>query len=258
MANNKIPSRGAKLLAVSGQETNFLIYRDLSKTGDKRPATDFDRVVSSGTIVCDNTGSPWLVVFGYKHNMKESTGHVLVDDSGIMWQDQPIESTPALPIPGFVRANFSSDGKGVLSWAPVSGAAVEIEVAPTAQGPYRLVAVFNDGAGEYSINRLTEGNGLYYRLRSSNEYADSAYSVPFHVVGDRGSDSAPVVKRKINAQPEAKEACAVMTETENGQTANLSADEPIIGWMRTNIQMMLAIGAAVIVALMMVAVARRP
>lgn len=266
MATNPIPSRGAKLLAVSGQENHFFIYRDVSKTSDSRRAADFDRVVSAGTLSTDTTGSVWLSVFGYKNDSKDSQGYVLIDDQGTIWEGQPFVSKPAPEIPGPVKIESLSGGKGVLSWTPIADAAVEIEFASTVQGPFRLIAIFRGGGSSYDINNLTEGVIFYYRVRSTNDYGESEYS---NIVSVTAVDSAESSTLEL-VGPAIASPATPGTQQKVNQHLNKSAiddadvvptqtEQPIITWVRRNPVYTLTIGAGIVVALMMIILAgRRP
>lgn len=261
MATNPIPSRGAKLLAVSGQEDNFFIYGDVDKSNDSQHAKDFDRVVSSGTISTDTTGSVWLKVFGYKCNKKDSVGYVLIDDHGIVWEDQPFVSMPAPEMPISVKVESLSGPKGVISWTPILNTAVEIEFASASQGPFRLIAISRLGGGSYDIMNLVKGVTFYYRLRSTNDYGESRYAPVVSAtyvnginVPAKATVTADVVPDSTSPKTASDNDQSTSVDTRN---ATLPEEQPIITWIRCNPILTLTFGAGVIVTLMMIIVAGR-
>ncbi|GEM_PF-6139080 len=272
MANNKILSRGARLLAMPNQDDNFSIYQDLTKTSDSRLAKGFDRVVSSGTVSADNTGSPWLKVFGYKSDRREATGYVLLDDNGTIWQDQPIEAKPAPGVPESIKIVYGSAGKAVLSWEPIADAAVEIESASIVQGPFSLIAISRVGGSSYDINNLAQGILSYFRLRSTNDFGESQYSNIVTATAIDGNDKSPDTTGTTVTSPalpdappyvappsidNAPDIYASPIQDDKIETSTSSSEEPIITWMKGNIGLVLTIGGAVIISLMMLIVARR-
>jgi hypothetical protein len=256
MAEKPTPPRGARLLAVSGQDDNFILYGNLTKTiidDNWHNYQDFERVISTGSVVTATDGTKWLIGSGYRGDERLYDGYIPYTDRDKIWYDLPTVQVPAPNRPAQSTAVAMPGIRVGLSFTAVAGAAIEVERATAQAGPFTKVGTAKTGETSYTDVNLKPLTDYYYRLRASNDNGDSTYTdvmlvttlaevTPVGAPTPTPTTSTPTV----NTLPSSMPAVTNVTTQQN----------PTKSWLESNLMVVL-IGGGLLVAVIVAIVSTR-
>ena len=260
MAEKSTPPRGARLLPVAGQEDLFTLHGYLTKTivdDNWHNVQDFDRVISSGSIVTGTDGSKWLVGYGYRGEDKAYEGYIFYADRDKIWYDLPTVQVPAPNRPAQSTAVAIPGIRVGLSFTAVADAAIEVERASAKAGPFTKIGTAKTGETSYTDVNLKPSTDYYYRLRASNDNGDSTYTDVMLVT--TLAEVTPVVAPTPTptATPTTSTPTASTSPSSTPASTNFNAQQnPTKSWLENNIMVVL-IGGGLLVAVIVAIVSNR-
>lgn len=173
-----IPPVGARLLAVSGQEPNFVLWNYLVKQpidDGWHNYADFDRVLSNGNLVTGTDGKKWLKATGYNGDQPAFTGNVYYEDRDVNWYDLPTELIPIPNVIGNLAAKAASISEIDLMWSNPDRASTELERSEDMNGPFTKVKSSTGEAVGWADKNLKANTQYFYRIRAVGASGSSPY-----------------------------------------------------------------------------------
>lgn len=259
------PPAGARLLPVSGQEPNFILWNFLVK----RPLDDgwhnygdFSKVQSTGQIVAGTDGKKWLKADGYNGETIAFTGYVYLEDRDVNWYDVPTELIPVPDTPTNLSVTAGSSTELNLMWTNPGGSSIEVERGLSGAGPFAKINSTTNNIVGYTDRNRTPNTTYFYRIRAVNASGASPYSEVIEMKTPETPPPAPAPTPAAEpAPPPVTPAIPPASLMALEILANLP--KPMVAatpakksWLETNLTLVLA-GVGVLVLVVLVVIAKR-
>lgn len=260
MAEKQTPPKGARLLAVAGQEDNFILYNYLVKQfvdDGWHNFQDFDRVLSNGNVATGTDGKKWLVANGIKNDDVVFTGYVFYTDRDVTWYDVPTEYIAPPDVPTSLRAFTMSEARIGVSWSSPEGTSVQIERATQEKGPFAKTN--SSTTNSLEDRNLEPSTKYYYRVRAINDGGTSEYSETVSATSGPYKAGGGTVDVAIPL-PTSTLAPTVVTQylpTPVATTpASTTMQNPTKSWLENNLTVVLIGGGLLVMVIMAVVITR--